>query len=71
MSLKSFITKHFGGIPTSLLSLSWLIRVEIELRQINPTSVNSLPTATEYRKKAPGSQNLPKLEFDLPIAKNR
>ncbi|KAJ3271305.1 hypothetical protein HDV01_006901 [Terramyces sp. JEL0728] len=47
--LKRFITKHFGGIPTKISDLEWLIRV-------NPESTNSTPQAFEYRKVSPGNQ---------------
>ncbi|KAJ3210189.1 hypothetical protein HDU67_005572 [Dinochytrium kinnereticum] len=63
MSLKKLITKHFGGIPTSVKDLEWLIRIRPDLA---PTIVS----AGEYREVAPGSQPDAHLIKNPPISKN-
>ncbi|KAJ3115574.1 kynurenine 3-monooxygenase, mitochondrial precursor [Phlyctochytrium bullatum] len=48
-ALKRFITKHFGGIPTSFKDLEWIIRSRPDMPPI-------IVAAKEYREVSPGSQ---------------
>lgn len=62
-ALKNFVVKHFGGLPSKDAWKWWL--------RVNPTSPNSFPLASEYRKVAPGSQPTPNLDFPAKISSNR
>jgi hypothetical protein len=48
MGFRSWITKHFGGIPSKVSDLEWIYRV-------NPRSPAYLPIADTYRTVSPGS----------------
>ena len=63
MSIRNFIVKHFGGLPSKDAWKWWL--------RVNPTSPNSFPLASEYRKVSPGSQPLPDLDFPEKLSNNR